>query len=649
MGADHAGPLFNKVMGNQASDGAFFTRPVAASIAARLTLDAVGARDWTDPEVWREHKTVDLACGSGTLLAAMLTEMKRRASEQGADEGKIANLQKIAVEEMIKGMDINPVSLQLAASQLTTGNQDIRYRQMGLHLMPYGPDRYEANRISAGTLELLAQNEIIPRCNQFQIADARIESQNVWDQGSDSELEDAVDAAKGSKIVIMNPPFTNRTKMGEKFPKHVQQKLRNRVDAMERNLVVNDPEMDDFVDKNALRPMFDALAERCLNPKDGTMTTVFPTVAFSAPSARKERIVLSNRFHIDTIVTSHEPRNINLSQNTNINESLLIAKRHQGPKPPTRFVSLDRWPTNEAEVAQLHRNLLVCDRGQIADGWGEVVHWPAESMETGDWSAAVWRSPDLARAAARFVDDETLHAIDIQGEVSPHATGQVLRGLYERSEPGVCGSFPIIKSKSGTEGQLTIKSIPDEHWIAKDRNARSSLSRRTDASPDSLLEKAGHLLITAGQRNSTARVTAIANEEKFVGNSWMPVTGLSSKTAKAMAVFINSTFGRIQLMRNPGRTIAFPAYSASEARNLRVPDINDRRVTDVLSDCWERTKNMEVPQFRDGECEVRRLWDEAVAEAMGWDADELARLRHLLHREPHVSGLGYNQYADEVE
>ena len=49
MGADHAGPLFNRVMGNQASDGAFFTRPVAASIAARLTLDACGDVDWTDP------------------------------------------------------------------------------------------------------------------------------------------------------------------------------------------------------------------------------------------------------------------------------------------------------------------------------------------------------------------------------------------------------------------------------------------------------------------------------------------------------------------------------------------------------------------------------------------------------------------------
>ena len=58
---------------------------------------------------------------------------------------------------------------------------------------------------------------------------------------------------------------------------------------------------------------------------------------------------------------------------------------------------------------------------------------------------------------------------------------------------------------------------------------------------------------------------------------------------------------------------------------------------------------MEVPQFRDGECEVRRLWDEAVAEAMGWDVEELARLRGLLNKEPHVRGLGYNQYGDAVD
>ena len=64
---------------------------------------------------------------------------------------------------------------------------------------------------------------------------------------------------------------------------------------------------------------------------------------------------------------------------------------------------------------------------------------------------------------------------------------------------------------------------------------------------------------------------------------------------------------------------------------------------------WYWFRDMEVPPFRDGECEVRRLWDEAVAEAMGWDAAELARLRLLLHQEPHVWGLGYGQYGDEAD
>ncbi len=650
MGADHAGPLFNKVMGNQASDGAYFTRPVAASIAARLTLDACGEQDWTNIEVWRKHKTVDLACGSGTLLAALLTDMKRRAKAQGAGEELITQLQKIAVEDTIKGMDINPVSLQLAASQLTTGNQDTRYRQMGLHQMPYGPDKNEPTRVSAGTIELLGQRAIVERPGELDIVDDLIRSQHVWTSDDDFELEDAVKAAQNARVVIMNPPYTNRAKMGEKFPKHIQQSLRKRVDGMERILVASDPAMDEFVDKNALGPLFVALADRCLHPHNGLMTILRPTIALSNPSGLQERVMLAKRFHIHTVVTVHHPRTINLSQNTNINESILLVTRHKGDASPTRVIALNKLPINEDEVGDLHKALSVGESGEIPNGWGEVSHWPARLIETGDWTAAVWRSPKLANAALRFATDPKLHAIrDLHG-VDAQATGRTLRGAFEKSEPGVRGSFPILKSKSGTDGQRTIQSIPDEHWISKKWTDNHGVgANEGDLPTDSIMKKAGYLLITAGQDNSTARVTATADEKIFVGNGWMPITGISEKVSKAFAVFVNSTAGRLQLMRNPGRKITFPEYSAAEARNLRVPNPKDTRAIGILADCWDRTKKVEVPQFRDGECEVRRLWDEAVAEAMHWDPDELSRLRHLLHREPHVSGLGYNQYADEVE
>ena len=50
-------------------------------------------------------------------------------------------------------------------------------------------------------------------------------------------------------------------------------------------------------------------------------------------------------------------------------------------------------PVNESEVKDLHRCLLKYPQGQMSDGWGEVSHWPADRMEEGDWSPAIWRSP----------------------------------------------------------------------------------------------------------------------------------------------------------------------------------------------------------------------------------------------------------------
>ena len=512
MGADHAGPLFNKVMGNQASDGAFFTRPVAASIAARLTLDACGELDWTDPQMWREHKTVDLTCGSGTLLAALLTDMKRRAREQGSGDAQIANLQKLAVEETIKGLDINPISLQLAASQLTAGNQEIRYRQMGLRLMPYGPQKDNQGPVSIGTLELLGQNTIISRDNELDLPDHKIGVNSIWNQHNDAELEDAVDTVKDARIVIMNPPFTNRSKMGEKFPKETQTVLRTRADAMESILVAADPELAGFVDKNSIGPLFVALADKCVAQKSGVLAMIKPTIALSNPSGVHERRILAQRYHIHTVLTCHQLGQINLSQHTAINESIVVMRRHHGPKPPTRFINLDKMPLYDSEVSDFHQCLLDCTEGQIADGWGEVSLWPTERVETGDWTPAVWRSPVLAREAAKFANHSDLHAIKEGLDYTAHESMRRLYENFEKSEQDRSGGISVLESK-GASGQKNIESVPDGYWIPK-------IGREEQASH--YLKWASHLLITSGQRNNTARLTASASNQKYLGIGWSP-------------------------------------------------------------------------------------------------------------------------------
>ena len=596
-----------------------------------------GRVDWTNPDVWRAHKTVDLACGSGTLLAAMLTDMKRRAREQGASETHIADLQRLAVEETIKGLDINPISLQLAASQLTAGNHEIRYRNIGLELMPYGPNKDDPGRVSVGTLELLGQSAIVPRHNQMDLGDDKIASQTVRNQHDDAELENAVDAVKDARIVIMNPPFSNRAKMGEKFPKSIQQALRTRVDDMEGMLVRNDDDMDDFVDKNSVRPLFAALAERCLDSQTGIMTTVLPTIALTATSGQQERRILSERFHIHTVLTGRWPREFTLSQNTEIDESIVVLIRHDENKPPTRFVHLDKMPVDESEVDDLHRCLSECQHGQIANGWGEVSYWPADRIAAGDWTPTIWRSPELAEAAWTFKTSEGLISLHQQG-IFPKKTGASIPAkALEKGTSTIANETKIhVLASKGAEGQQAIEARPDSLWdISKGGPKRHE-------------ENEGHLLLTFGQRSGTGRLNAVASNEKYIGVGWMPVPEVTAGQSKAVSVFMNSTAGRIQLMAHVGKMISFPVYNPSAYSEIRVPDVKNAHIRQTLADCWERTKDMVVPQFRDGECEVRRLWDEAVAEAMGWDGAELTRLRLLLHQEPHVSGLGYGQYRDEV-
>ena len=649
MGTDHAGAVYNEYMGNQASDGAFFTRPVAASLTAMLAFDVCGDLDWSDHETARANRVVDLACGSGTLLAATLSEMKRRAREEGASDEDLADLQKVAGEDALVGMDINSVSLQLAASQLTAGNRDVKYKRMRLHTMPYGPD--EDGSVAAGTLELFTQEMLVPRPMELPTPDPKIAARDVWN--TDAEVENAADTVAQARLAIMNPPFSSRMKMGEKFPAEVKAALRRRVDKLFARLSRADPDLGSFDVRNSLHPLFVALADRCLR-EDGVMAMVCPTIALATPSGLTERRVLAQRYRVHTVLSCYQPGNVNLSQNTGINESIIVLRKDgTTTNGATRFISLDRLPGDDAAVGVLHEALLAMGDqvGVIADGWGEVSFWPSDRVAEGDWTRAVFRASDLADAARHYAvgqpDLSPLGSFEFVNEsgvtsrpVAETTNDKHLYAKYRKQKGRHAGtrgsdhSFDMLGTK-GADGQQSLRSRPDQRWEPKDPSA----------SADAILDKAAFLLVTSGQDTRSARLTSVAGDVPYVGIGWTPVSGIPATAAKAWAVFVNSTPGRLQLLRAPGKKLDFPNYNPVTVAALRVPDVNDPAILAPLLACYERTCDMPVPQFRDGECEVRRLWDEAVAEAMGWDAEKLARERLLLHQEPHVRGLGYGEFG----
>ena len=164
MGMDHAGELFNKVMGDQASDGAYFTIPTCAVLLAELGVEALNETDWANPATWGKDRSgvFDPTCGSGTLLVAWGEAIKRRAKADSAGEADLEELHAQLVSETLMGLDINAVSLQLAGSQLTLGDPRVQYDHMNLWEMPYGWEGSGNQHApaNAGTLEVLADKRI---------------------------------------------------------------------------------------------------------------------------------------------------------------------------------------------------------------------------------------------------------------------------------------------------------------------------------------------------------------------------------------------------------------------------------------------------------------------------------------------------------
>ena len=91
---------------------------------------------------------------------------------------------------------------------------------------------------------------------------------------------------------------------------------------------------------------FTVLADRMVNP-GGRIALVLPVTALFGESWREVRRMLSSRYEIEFVVSSHDPALLSMSYDTAIAEALLVARRlKKGEHAPRRgrFVNLWRAP-----------------------------------------------------------------------------------------------------------------------------------------------------------------------------------------------------------------------------------------------------------------------------------------------------------------
>ena len=551
-------------MGHQAADGAFFTRPEAARLLAELALDEMDVERFSNAAEWPKLKAADLACGSGMLLNAWIEAVKERMRAEGAHEEQCSTWHRMAVEEFVSGLDINPVSLQLAAGRFTLGNLEIDYRKMGLYALDHGKTPSGAVRL--GALELLGDDEIVGA------------APDRFDWAHDHIVHPDVKASlRGTRCVIMNPPFSDNVKRNRNLEPSVKKRMQERELALRDRVAASDVDAGAVIDTNSISTFFTPLAEKLLSADSGVIAKIMPLTACTGTSGAEERRLLASRFRIRHIVMCHDPKNINLSQKTAINEGMLIATRKgRGEEDPTTFVKLSRYPRNGDDAARIARAIA---NGEW-DAIGTACNWPAERMRAGDWSPIQWYDSGLATATHDIIQATGMkRAVDLYA----FGSGRSIRDDFEKVPASEEKTDDIwIFSSIAEPLRTTFDGEPDARWRVKPverrrRRARAGLT-------DEHLEKASHVLAALSYSTTSPRTTAQYCRSKSIGTVYGPIATADQTEAKALNVIWNSTPTLLQLLSMRSKKATYPQWSIHQLKGVRIPArVKEPNVIEVLA------------------------------------------------------------------
>ena len=149
------GGSFHTLLTDAKFTGAYYTSVAAATLLARLTFERWPAGvDWTDHELPGSLNVADLACGTGTLLMAVASEVQRRHEAAGGRHA--GELHKAMVEQALHGFDVQLSAVHFAATSLAMLNPRIQFDQMNLYTMPLGAS---GGDVRLGSLEFLGGDE----------------------------------------------------------------------------------------------------------------------------------------------------------------------------------------------------------------------------------------------------------------------------------------------------------------------------------------------------------------------------------------------------------------------------------------------------------------------------------------------------------
>ena len=570
-------------------------------------------------------------------------------------------LHQALVEKVIIGADVVQAAIHLTAATLAAMSPTVRFEQMQLHTLRLGMD--SSKKVWLGSLDWLEAPET---------------------QSFFSTTEEQIGAASGSggivqrpmtDLVISNPPFTRRGSDGGKeealsrvfaLPEgdlESQQAIARRTSALLKGTAAN--QMAGHASS------FTVLADRMVSP-GGRIALVLPVTALFGESWREVRRMLSSKYGIEFVVSSHDPALLSMSYDTAIAEALLIARRLREGEHPSgrgRFVNLWRAPYQETDALALVRAVnstastpLLRSDGPPVGGnplvvggeqWGEIVDGPVGEAS---WTSARWRRVVTGQFASALERGELWKedGSRIAGTVPIAAMGDVCNvGPQDRRIRGSIGVFDAYHGWNGDAQFPAIWSLDSSVHQSMSSEPNAWLAPKPGQDHQPVWSQAGTLQITRDVRYNAQPIMAVRTDVRTLGvRAWHTLSVheddpvIRSRLEIALALWCNSTLGML--------LHADHSNSAQEGRGqgnkgmveslitLDIQQLKAWQIEEALA-MWQDFKGRKFQPFYQCAVDpVRIQLDERIVRGLlglGEDAvASVARLRTSLAGDPSIHG-----------
>lgn len=647
---DLMGRIYHRLLQHAKYLGTYYTSVSAATLLLKIVFDLKWPNDFGKARELADFKVADLACGTGTLLMAAaqaITDgfIKTRAeNSRGIDTKALSVLHSTLMQNVIHGYDILPSAVHLTASTLALLAPEVAFRKMNLFVMPIGIDHGTAR---LGSLDFLDSDHI-----QTQFALDNTQMDTVQAGAAKSEYANA--RVPKLDLCIMNPPFVS-SRYGNllfgSLPED-RSKLQKMFSAQARKVGISATP--------GLGALFVPLADKHTK-HGGRIAFVLPIALASGIAWGAVRKFIADRYHLEVVITSHDPSRTNFSENTALSELLFVARKlNNGEKAGnTAYVTLRRNPKTIHEALELAARLSAELRGRASKKisvairtsehvLGEITCLPAPKGND-NWTSAIFSQSFLAQVhweldknsrlvmpGALVQQSIPLCRLDALGEV-----GYDVRDIKDAFEVDRTASqwtpYPGFWDHDANQ-VVQIAQTSNSFLIARTK----PIGGRKLKSADAVWAKAGKILLVSRLWPITHKVLATGFDVKILGNTWWAFDdqNLSPKQHKALLLWMNSTlgllfyYGRRTVTRMAWMQMKKLAWQSMPVLNVR--NLNQEQ-SDLLSATYDLVSNETFLPLAQLDNDLTRIQiDEAFCRTLSLPS--LTPIRELLVREPGLTG-----------